>query len=67
MIVDMDREQLFKELLRDDRPMGVEFYADWCGPCLNIKPVFKRMSKEFEGRIVFVDRNIDEFPELAKS
>lgn len=66
MIVDVDREELFRELIKDGRPLVVDFYADWCGPCRDLKPVFKRLSKEFDGRLMFAKLNIDEFPELAK-
>lgn len=42
----------FNEIvLKNPLPVAVEFYAQWCGPCTGMKPVFKELCDEFEGRI----------------
>ena len=43
----------------------VDFYADWCGPCKMMAPVFEEAQAEYEGRVVFTKVNVDENKEIA--
>ena len=47
----VDEHSFDKEVLQSDRPVLVDFYADWCGPCQVIKPVLEELAEEYEGRI----------------
>ena len=40
-----------------------KFGADWCGPCRALKPVLESIVKEFEGKITYVEYNVDNSPE----
>lgn len=51
----------------DGRPLVVDFYADWCPPCRQMKPVFERLADKYGGNINFVSINVDENEELAKA
>ncbi len=44
----------------------VDFYAEWCGPCKTLKPIFEELSKEYAGKINFGKLDVDESPETAK-
>ena len=44
----------------------VDFYADWCMPCLMMAPVINELSKKFEGKIKFAKVNTEDYPELAQ-
>jgi thioredoxin 1 len=50
----------FDELvLKSDKPVIVDFWAEWCGPCRMIGPVIDEMSKEYEGKAVIGKVNVD--------
>jgi thioredoxin len=43
-----------EEIVKSDLPVIVDFYADWCGPCQMMKPVFEEVSGQFEGKLKFM-------------
>ena len=53
-----------EEILDSTKPVLIDFYADWCGPCQMLKPVIEQISEEAEHTKI-VKINIDEEPQLA--
>ncbi|MBP7768669.1 thioredoxin [Candidatus Woesebacteria bacterium] len=45
-----------------DKPVMVDFYAEWCGPCKIAAPIIEDLAKEYEGKAVVLKVNVDEVP-----
>ena len=60
-------EQSFEEeVLQSEKPVIVDFWAEWCGPCHAVAPVLDRIVDEREGDLKLVKVNIDEQPALSQ-
>lgn len=63
-VVKISKENFQDEVLNADRPVLLDFYADWCGPCRMVGPIVSEIAEE-RGDIKVGKINIDEQPELA--
>ena len=57
----------YQELLREDKPLLVDFWAPWCSYCRRIGPAYDRIAQQFEEEVHVVKVNIDEEPALAEA
>ena len=55
----------FTKLIDQNKPVLLDFYADWCGPCQSLLPTVDKLSKEFEGKVEIQKVNVDNNRELA--
>ena len=51
--------------LLGDKPVVIDFYAPWCGPCKMLEPIFEEVSEEYKGKVDFYKVDIDEEMEIA--
>lgn len=66
MVNQFTSENFETEVLKSDKPVFVDFFADWCGPCKMMSPVIDKLSDEFGGKIKVGKVNVDDYPELAE-
>lgn len=65
MPVTITKDNFEKEIKQYDKPVVIDVYATWCGPCQQMKPIFTELAEEFVGRCKFAALNVDEVRDLS--
>jgi thioredoxin 1 len=64
-MINLTNENFEKEVISSKKPILVDFWASWCGPCQMIAPIVEEISNELSERIEVGKINVDEQPEIA--
>ena len=65
MEIKLSTENFEKEVLKSEKPVLVDFYADWCGPCNAMAPVIEELATELDGKAKVGKINVDDNPDIA--
>ena len=66
MATDIKQENFDTFISQSDKPVLVDFWATWCGPCRMLSPVVEEVSREHENELTVGKVNVDDCPELAQ-
>jgi thioredoxin 1 len=66
LAIAVTNETFDSEVLQSEKPVLVDFWAEWCGPCHAVAPVLDRIVEERDGELKLVKVNIDEERELSE-
>jgi len=64
-VLHLNSENFEKEVLQAQKPVLVDFYADWCGPCKMMVPVVEKLEQELAGKAKICKINVDEAGDIA--
>jgi thioredoxin len=66
MIKTVTKDTFEGTVLKSDKPVLVDLWASWCGPCRAMESTIEAVAKEFEGKMDVAKLNVDENPDLAQ-
>lgn len=64
-IIEVSESNFQSEVLNSDKPVLVDFWAAWCGPCRMVSPVIDELAKQYSGKVKVVKVNVDDNPVIA--
>ncbi len=63
--ITITKNNFMDEVISSDKPVLIDFWASWCGPCKMLSPVLHEIAEEYAGSVKVGKVNVDEQPELA--
>ncbi|MCR5627087.1 MAG: thioredoxin [Lachnospiraceae bacterium] len=67
MVTQINQDKFEELVLKSEKPVVVDFYADWCGPCKMMSPLVDELSEEYKNSFDFYKCNIDDNGEVAQN
>lgn len=66
MTIEITEKNFQEKVMENDKPVLVDFWASWCGPCRMVGPVVDKLSEDFAGKVEVGKINVDEQQALAE-
>jgi thioredoxin 1 len=67
MFVEITKDNYEEIVLKSDKPVVLDFYAEWCGPCKNLLPILEHLALDYSKNIVFGKVNVDLEQEITEN
>ncbi|RKY84534.1 thioredoxin [candidate division KSB1 bacterium] len=64
-MIEFTDDNFDREVIKSDKPVLVDFWAEWCAPCRMISPIIEEIAKEYEGKIKVGKLNVETYPDIA--
>ena len=65
MAVEFTDANFEEEVVKADKPVVIDFWAEWCGPCRMVSPIVEELAGDYEGRAIIGKVNVDQNPEIS--
>ncbi|MDD2785297.1 MAG: thioredoxin [Patescibacteria group bacterium] len=64
--ITLTQDNFESEVIKSDKPVLVDFWAPWCGPCRMMTPIIEELATELEGKVKVAKMNVDESQNIAQ-
>jgi thioredoxin 1 len=64
-VMELSSDNWQTEVVQSDKPVLVDFWAPWCGPCLRLGPIIDKIATQYAGKVKVGKLNVDDSPDLA--
>ncbi len=65
MTIDVNDANFEEQVLKSDKPVLVDFWAEWCGPCRMVGPIVKEIGEEYKDKVVVAKLDVDSNPNVS--
>ena len=65
-VLELTESTFDSSVLKSDKPVLVDFWAVWCGPCRQVAPIVEALAEKWEGKVTVAKLNVDDVPSVAE-